>query len=53
MEQMIDAPAVHEIGANQSCEDERTCNRFLSALSEAQQQKRYQCDGNLDADGVL
>ena len=42
MEQIIDAPSVHQVGANQSCEDERTCNRFLSALSEAQQNQVFQ-----------
>ena len=53
MEQIIDGPAVHEIGADQSGKNDRACDGFLSGLSKAQQQERYQCDSNLDADSVL
>ena len=42
MEQIIDGPAVHEIGADQSGKNDRACDGFLSGLSKAQQQERYQ-----------
>src|SRR5437016_5640700 len=50
---MIDRPAVHEVGTDQSGEDDRTLNVFLSSLGQAQQQKGDECDRNLDAYGIL
>src|SRR4029077_7080110 len=52
-EQEIDLPAVHKVGADQSGEHDRTLNVFLSGLSQAQQQECNECDGDLDAYGVL
>src|SRR5436190_17987544 len=52
-EQKIDLPAVHEVGADQPGEDDRTLNVFLSGLGQAQQQEGDECDRNLDAYGVL
>src|ERR1700674_4106694 len=53
MEQVIDGAAVHEVGADQSGEDDRTLNAFLCGLSQAQQQEGDECDSNLDAYSVL
>ena len=50
---MIDLPAVHEVGADQSSEDDRTLNVFLSGLSQAQQQKGDERDCNLDTNSIL
>ena len=52
-EQIIDRPAVHEVGADQSGEDGRTLNVFLSGLGQAQQQKGDECDRDLDSHGIL
>ena len=38
MEQIIDRSAVHEVGADQSGEDDRAWNGFLGGLGKAQQQ---------------
>ena len=53
MEQIIDRSAVHEVGADQSGEDDRAWNGFLGGLGKAQQQEGDQCDGNLDADSTF
>jgi hypothetical protein len=53
VEQIIDRPAVHEVGADQSGKDDRTLDVFLSGLSQAQQQEGDKCDSNLDAYGIL
>jgi hypothetical protein len=53
LEQTIDGPAVHQIGADQTGEDERAVDDFLSGLRETQQQEGDEGNGNLDAHGIL
>src|SRR3982074_3002466 len=52
MEQIIDRPAVHKVGADQSGEDDRALD-FLSGLGQAEQQEGDQCDSNLDTHGIF
>src|SRR5215471_20223573 len=53
LQQAIDGPPVHQIGAHQPDEGERAVNDFLSSLRQAQQQEGDQGDGDLDLDGIL
>src|SRR5258708_23593 len=53
MEQVLDGPALHEICADQSGEDDRALYIFLSGLGQAQQQESDECNRNLDAYGIL
>src|SRR6202158_4230166 len=53
MEQVIDGAAVHEVGADQSGENDRTLNALLGGLSQAQQQEGDECDCNPDAYSIL
>jgi hypothetical protein len=53
MEQVIDRPVVHEVGADQSGEDDRAWNIFEGGLRQAQQQESDERNGDLDAYGVL
>src|SRR6516164_6966088 len=52
-EETIQAPAMHQIGADQSGEDERTVDGLLRRLGETEQQKGDQRDGDLDAHGIF
>jgi hypothetical protein len=52
-EETIRAPAMHQIGADQSGEDERAVDGVLFRLGEAEQQKGDQRDGDLDAHGIF
>ena len=51
--EVVDASAVHEVGADQSGEGERAVDGSLSGLGQAQQQEGDEGDGDLDAHGVL
>ena len=51
--QPIERLAVHQIGAHQAGKAQRTGDRFLPGLRQAQQQKGDQRDGDLDLDGIL
>src|SRR5215469_15431063 len=53
VEQAVELPAVHEVGADQPGEGERAGDCFLGCLSEAKEQESDQGDGDLDADGIL
>src|ERR1700752_2661590 len=53
MEQAVYGAAVHEVGADQSGEDDRTLNALLCSLGQAQQQEGDESDSNLDAYGIL
>lgn len=53
LEQVVEAPAVHQIGADEPGEGERAGDRVLRCLGHAQQQKGDQGDGDLDAYGVF
>ena len=53
MEQITDRSPEHEVGADQSGEDDRARNGFLCGLGKAQQEEGDEGDGNLDADGIL
>src|SRR5580700_2324165 len=52
-EETIQTPAMHQIGADQSGEDERAVDDVLCRLGEAEQQKGNQRDGDLDAHGIF
>jgi hypothetical protein len=52
-EKTIQATAMHQIGADQSGEDERAVDGLLCCLRETEQQKRDQRDGDLDAHGIF
>src|SRR5215472_17906330 len=53
LQQAIDGPPVHQIGAHQPDEGERAVNDFLRGLRQAQQQEGDQGDGDLGLDGIL
>ena len=52
-EKTIQAPAMPQIGADQSGEDERAIDGLLRRLRETGQQKGDQRDGDLDAHGIF
>jgi hypothetical protein len=52
-EQLIDAAAVHQIGADKAGEGERAFDGVLSRLGETQQHEGDQRHGDLEAHGVL
>src|SRR5438477_12047904 len=53
IEQAIEALLVHQIGADETGEAQRTGDGALPGLGEAQQQKGDQRDGDLGAHGIL
>src|SRR4051794_39210845 len=53
MEQIVYWSAMHKVGADQSCKHEWACNNLLGCLSEAQQKKGNQRDGDLDPHRML
>jgi hypothetical protein len=53
IEEPVEAPAVHQVDANQAGEGERAGDAFLPGLGEAEQQKGDQRDGDLEANGVF
>src|SRR5258708_4313195 len=53
LEEAVDAPAVHEIDADQSGEGAGTLDAFLHGLGEAQHQEGDERDRDLDAHGIL
>jgi hypothetical protein len=53
IEQAVERSAMHQIEANQTGEGEQAGNRLLPGLSQPQQQKGDQRDGDLDAHGIL
>jgi hypothetical protein len=52
-EETIQAATMHQIGTDQSGEDEWAFDGGLCRLGEAEEQKGDQCDGDLDAHGIF
>ena len=53
LEQAVDAPAVHQVGADQPGKGERALRDLVGGVGETQQQEGDQGDGNLDAYRIL
>jgi len=53
IEQAIDSASVHQVSAHEAGEGEQTLDGCLRCIGEAQQQKRDEGDGDLDADGIF
>lgn len=52
-EQVVEASAVHQVGADEAGERQRALHGFLGGLREAEQQEGDQRHGDLDAHGIL
>ncbi len=53
VEQAIESSAVHQVGTGQAGEGERAFDGVLCELSQPEQQKGDQCDGDLDAHSIF
>ncbi len=53
VEQAIEASAVHQVGTDQAGKGERAFDGVLCELSQPEQQKGDQCDGDLDAHSIF
>lgn len=53
VEQVVQVASVHQVGADEAGEGERTFDELLGGLGHPQQQEGDQGDGDLNADGVF
>src|SRR5262249_45905803 len=53
IEQAVEPPAMHQVGAYEASEGKRAGDGFLGCLSEAQKQEGDEGYGDLDAHGIL
>src|SRR5215475_11137608 len=53
IEQAVEPPAMHQVGAYEASEGKRAGDGFLGCLSEAQKQEGDEGYGDLDAQGIL
>ena len=44
---------MHQVGSNEPCEGERTCNDLVGIVSQTQQQEGNECGGDLNPHGVF
>jgi hypothetical protein len=53
IEEAVEGPSMHEVGAHETGESERAADGFGEGLCEADEQIGNEGDGDLDADGIL